>query len=239
MQISDNSSMPINEYGTNLFRSKFDPLAAFKAKTALRSGKLTESLDGYTKGDELTHMLGKTIENVDLPTQQEAVFPNSALGTQEAPIGYFSSQDPEENPELNPREKDGEAVNESDFLQSSRVDTRELIVPIVNSNISDLVKKREAGNVIADCAVETVNQAVRMGPQRQSERLKKQEKGEVKIADKPEATMLKKNLEGNHLNFKNSFAVLSNSDLMLRSSKMGVDTKDLLLEQFNIIKDLE
>ena len=131
MQISDNASMPINEYGTNLFRSKFDPLAAFEAKIALRSGKLTESLDGYTKGDELTHILGKTIENVDLPTQQEAVCPNPALGTQEAPIGVFSSQDPEENPELNPREKDGETVNESNFLQSSRVDTGELIVPIV------------------------------------------------------------------------------------------------------------
>ena len=144
MQISDDSSMPINEYGTNLFRSKFDPLAAFEAKTALRSGKLSESLDEYTKGDELTHMLGKTIENVDLPTQQEAVCPNPALGIQEAPIGYFSSQDPEENPELNPREKDGETVNESDFLQFSRVGTGELIATTVNSNISDLVEKREA-----------------------------------------------------------------------------------------------
>ena len=93
--------------------------------------------------------------------------------------------------------------------------------------------------MIVDCAVETVNQDMRMRPQRQSERLKNQGKGEVKIANKAEAAMLKKNLEGNHLNFKNSLAVLNNSDLMIRSSKMGVDTKDLPLEQFNIIKDLE
>ena len=93
--------------------------------------------------------------------------------------------------------------------------------------------------MIVDCAVETVNQDVRMRLQRQSERLKNKGKGEVKIANKAEAAMLKKNLEGNHLNFKNSFAVLNNSDLMIRSSKIGVDTKDLPLEQFNIIKDLE
>ena len=48
--------------------------------------------------------------------------------------------------------------------------------------------------MIVDCAVETVNQDMRMRPQRQSERLKNQGKGEVKIADKAEAAMLKKNL---------------------------------------------
>jgi len=51
--------------------------------------------------------------------------------------------------------------------------------------------------------------------------------------------MIKKNLEGTKLNSKNSFSVLSNLDLMLRSNKMGVDTKELALEQFDIIKDLE
>ena len=75
--------------------------------------------------------------------------------------------------------------------------------------------------------------------QKQSERLRNQGNNNIKITEKAEVPLAKKNLEGNHLNFKISFVVLSNSDLMLRSSKMGVDTKDLPLEQFNIIKDLE
>ena len=53
MQLADNSIVPINEYGTNLFGSKFDPLAAIEAKFALKTGKLPEPMEaGMTKGDD-------------------------------------------------------------------------------------------------------------------------------------------------------------------------------------------
>jgi hypothetical protein len=49
----------------------------------------------------------------------------------------------------------------------------------------------------------------------------------------------KKNLEGNYLNLKNSFAVLSNDELVSRSKKMGVKVDDNELEKFDVLKDLE
>jgi hypothetical protein len=49
----------------------------------------------------------------------------------------------------------------------------------------------------------------------------------------------KKNLEGNHTNFRNSFAVLNNSDLADRAGKMGVNTDNVVLEKFDILRELE
>lgn len=40
--VSDTALVPINEYGSNLYSSKYDPLAAIEAKFALKSGKLPE-----------------------------------------------------------------------------------------------------------------------------------------------------------------------------------------------------
>jgi hypothetical protein len=45
-------------------------------------------------------------------------------------------------------------------------------------------------------------------PVRRSERIKRQEMGGMKIADKAHMAARKKNLEGNNLSHKNSFAVL-------------------------------
>jgi hypothetical protein len=46
-------------------------------------------------------------------------------------------------------------------------------------------------------------------------------------------------LEGNHLNLKNSFAVLNNNELMVRSRKMRVKVGVDDLAKFDILKDLE
>jgi hypothetical protein len=46
-------------------------------------------------------------------------------------------------------------------------------------------------------------------------------------------------LEGKHLNLKNSFAVLNNNELMVRSRKMGVKVGVEDLAKFDILKDLE
>jgi hypothetical protein len=44
----------------------------------------------------------------------------------------------------------------------------------------------------------------------------------MKIVDKAALMGQKKNLEGNILTFKNSFAVVSNNELMHRSKKWGL-----------------
>jgi len=61
----------------------------------------------------------------------------------------------------------------------------------------------------------------------------------MKIADRAEALMKKKNLEGNPLTSKNSFAVLNNSDLMSKASKFGIDTNNLDFAKIDLMKDLE
>jgi hypothetical protein len=57
---------------------------------------------------------------------------------------------------------------------------------------------------------------------RQSQRIKEQGLGAASIAEKATLGAQRKNLEGKHLNLKNSFAVLNNNELMVRSRKMGV-----------------
>jgi F420-dependent methylenetetrahydromethanopterin dehydrogenase len=56
---------------------------------------------------------------------------------------------------------------------------------------------------------------------RQRQRLKEQGLGSIKIAEKAMLAAQKKNLEGNHLNSKNSFVVLNNDELVDRSRKPG------------------
>jgi hypothetical protein len=77
------------------------------------------------------------------------------------------------------------------------------------------------------------------GAIRQSQRVKEQGLGAINIAEKATLAAQKRNLEGNHLNLKNSFAVLSNTDLMSRSRKMGVKIGEGDLQKFDILKELE
>jgi hypothetical protein len=74
---------------------------------------------------------------------------------------------------------------------------------------------------------------------RQSQRIKEQGLGAVNIAEKATLAAQRKNLEGKHLNLKNSFAVLNNNELMIRSRKMGVKVGVEDLAKFDILKDLE
>jgi hypothetical protein len=74
---------------------------------------------------------------------------------------------------------------------------------------------------------------------RQSQRIKEQGMGGVNITENAVVAAQKKNLEGNHLNLKNSFAVLSNNELVSRSRKMGVNVGEVDLEKIDILKDLE
>jgi hypothetical protein len=49
----------------------------------------------------------------------------------------------------------------------------------------------------------------------------------------------KKNLEGNNIHLKNSFAVLDNLMLINKFGKMGGDISNAKLEHFDLLKDLE
>jgi hypothetical protein len=57
---------------------------------------------------------------------------------------------------------------------------------------------------------------------RQSQAVRDQGMEGVKIAEKATLAAQKKNLEGNHLNLKNSSAVLNNNELITRDKKWGL-----------------
>ncbi|KAG2575744.1 hypothetical protein PVAP13_7KG373201 [Panicum virgatum] len=200
MQLADNSIVPINEYGTNLFGSKFDPLAAIEAKFALKTGKLPEPM-----------------------LQENAVCPSPPTGTQEPPTLGVSSQEEQEIQESTIHKEPAAYVTEKEVTV-----TEEVIHDPNAASIGHISNASESGQTHID-VVNSVTPDMKQNYMRQSERLKKQGPGDIKIADKAETAMIKKNLEGTKLNL----------DLMLRSNKMDVDTKELALEQFDIIKDLE
>lgn len=59
------------------------------------------------------------------------------------------------------------------------------------------------------------------------------------IAEKAEELTRKRNLEGTNLYSKNSFAVLSDEEIIDKTSKMGVNWDVNDMEVINVIKDLE
>lgn len=61
----------------------------------------------------------------------------------------------------------------------------------------------------------------------------------MKIADKAEELTRKRNLEGTNLSSKNSFAVLSDKDIIDKSVNMGVKTDINMMQTVNVIRDLE
>jgi hypothetical protein len=74
---------------------------------------------------------------------------------------------------------------------------------------------------------------------RQSQRIKEQGMGAIKIAEKAALAVKKKNLEGNYSNPQNSFAVLSNDEITDRSRKMGVRIEDNIPEKCDMLRELE
>jgi hypothetical protein len=76
-------------------------------------------------------------------------------------------------------------------------------------------------------------------PVRQSERIKEQDHGGVKISEKAERAAKKRNLEGNSFVNKNSFAVLDSLELINKFSKMGGNSSSVTMEHIDLLKELE
>jgi uncharacterized membrane protein len=62
---------------------------------------------------------------------------------------------------------------------------------------------------------------------------------EMKIADKADMATRKKNMEGNNIIHKNSFAVFDSLVLVNKFNKMGGNSTTINLEHFDLLKYLE
>jgi len=178
------STTVINEYGTNMFKSKSDPLIAVEAKQALLSGKHSplkplqedeQTLDGTQEGQ---------VPDADDESTGKVSIPSPYNSTQET-VDWSSQELPSQ-----------------------------------------------------DQSVTMENQPQTFG-QRQSNRLREQGNDNRKIAEKAETHLTKKNLEGNSLSSKNSFAVLENSDIIIRAGKLGIDSTNLNYEKIDMLRELE
>ena len=75
--------------------------------------------------------------------------------------------------------------------------------------------------------------------QKQSERLRNQGNNNIKITEKAEVLLAKKNLEGNSFSSQNSLAVLDNNDIIIKASKLGIDSQNLSYEKIDLLRELE
>uniref|UniRef100_K3ZCJ0 CCHC-type domain-containing protein n=1 Tax=Setaria italica TaxID=4555 RepID=K3ZCJ0_SETIT len=149
---------------------------------------------------------------------------------------------PAENPKMTEANAPGTTV-----LPSPETGTQEAPVPIWSSQedqvLEELVVEGKSTLVEKEMskaeATDELIVADSLGQLRQSDQIKKQGVRGIKIADKAELATKKKNLDVNHLSSQKSFAVLYNNELMLRSSKMGVNINSIDLEQFDVLKDME
>lgn len=116
MQCNAAHTMVINEYGSNMWNFKFDPLVAIEAKSAIRSA--------YKQGWTLQSELEKESQIKEMMTNQTlglATSPSPARGTQEEPRMDMSSQE-EENTLLNvTQDQEKEPVWERDADDSEEV----------------------------------------------------------------------------------------------------------------------
>jgi hypothetical protein len=282
MRINERT-VAIHEYGTNMLKNNYDPLAVIEAKLAMNKGKID------CGSNETTNKVNATCEQVEGPVPTN---PSPQTGTQEAPAAEWSSQ--EDNARINlevaeniagkgkttqmspnweeveedtdkedPSELEGDRQKDSVFggdaentdaeedgdslaapwegleEESDREDLIDLETDTQENLVNEGDRQMET-SVTEDMEdINKENTTPEKITTRQSQRIKEQGLGAINITEKAVFAAQKKNLEGNHLNLKNSFAVLSNNELVTRSRKMGVNVGEADLEKFDILKDLE
>lgn len=245
MRIAENKSTAINEYGSNFFKSKFDPLAAIEAKAALLA---------QNSAEEVNSMKPSACEEMIMADRKELApqAPSSPMGTQEAPEVEWSSQ---ETTTL--LTQDG-AMEETNLQKATK--NMECDKPIAGdkSEIEQPQQSPDGSMQEEDVGLATdlpdkatlqeeeiskkdpTNPQEVLADRRHSERLKNQGTGTLNMSEKAEALKEKKNLPGNSQpQVQNSFAALSNDAIISISSKMGINVASLSFEFCDFLRDLE
>lgn len=156
--------------------------------------------------------------------------PSPNLGTQEAPTEEWSSQE------------DGAKRGESDMHEKPVSDQEGMWMEEMMTAQTMLEQNQTEGKtlVVEEAAEMEDKSQEEVLNRRQSQRLKNQGAGDIKIADKAGVLKERKNLLGTtHHSSQNSFAVLSNDSLITISNLMGVNTPALYIDHFDVLRELE
>jgi hypothetical protein len=196
------------------------------------------SNDNDRRGEELR------LEDTDVLTH-----PSPGTGTQEGPGFELSSQEKVEEKEEKTHEdkttKDGSGDTQmspcwEDIEEKNDKEEEERSQEKENMCVDDKMETNDTALALDKILQPSnISSNTDQGQKRQSQRIKEQGWEGVKVMDKATWATQKKNLKDKQLNFKNSFAVLDNNELVIRSKKMGIDTTNLDLENFDVLKDLE
>ncbi|CAN6312493.1 unnamed protein product [Urochloa humidicola] len=271
MHLKENKSAVINEYGSNLYKYKSDPLAIIEAKQALFS----------TEKEKGQHLRLQTIQeevdsSVDGKGQMESTenqdisnsFPSPGRGTQEAPQVEWSSQ---EDNKGNSSEDIGERTEVADqqnilspewgrFSQECSVEKLDEVEAemLEKAQSQDTSNSEEIGtaqtiettieleviNGMGEQQLETsteedgqqkrtkIQMQKRGGEVRQSERVKAQGTGQLKISQKAEALVAKKNLEGEDVGgLEQAAEMIKTTALFFHPQEAAVDDAGMVLLQ--------
>ncbi|CAN6288347.1 unnamed protein product [Urochloa humidicola] len=195
MKVSDSKTVAINEYGTNMMRLQYDPLAVIEAKLAMRQGKLVP--------DKEEPMTSKNLETAttQLITQEQkeetlGFSPSPRIGTQGAPVVEVSSQEESTLQDSQVFGKGGDINLSPDWERlADEGATEEEAVGIENN--SSRLNLRSDKDMPNEKELKTQLMEVEdQGQVRQSTRLQQQGLGGVKVSEKAELAARKKDLEG-------------------------------------------
>jgi hypothetical protein len=165
---------------------------------------------------------------VDVPTQ-----PSPGNGTQE-PTADWSSQ--EDNTE---HETGGEDILSGKDAKKQQSPNWESLEDESDKDLQDITESEMEGVDKEDETAGDTELIQEERPTRQSQRIKEQGCGGIKIAEKAAMAVKKKNLEGNLSKHQNSFAVLSNNEIIDRARNMGVRIENDIPEKCDLLRELE
>jgi hypothetical protein len=264
--VNEDAHAVINEYGSNLKKSKFDPLKTIEAKKALHDcGKMKIfQLEDY--------MIG-TSSSKKLPTIQEekkgenvperAVSMSPVKDSQGAPEVDLSSQ--EEALQKVSQDIDWDIIQEEDDLEAEvtmmavEIDTdsdkRDAVVVIATETLGmeSQIIEQEGGVTLneQDCGTDKIQETVNAWEQqdnspthvvekeqsinqdgwpvwqqvRQSKRLRESGTAQAKMVEQGQGNnSTAMEVEGMESNDQNSFAVLSNFQIISLATQMGIHT---------------
>jgi hypothetical protein len=268
MQLNETNSIVVNEYGTNLVKRKMDPLMVIEAKNAMsKSEQVAEKTQGESLQEEMEDGGGGTQEapGMENLSQEENHLSQDAImvgGSGETLVKdkiAMTAQDSAllitDEAVLDPVIPGKETMTSAKYLVEHGEGIEDPASQSTSSDWDFLADEESAENMLMKETQdeEVVDEAAQIEkgkskhiinskggkPVRQSERIKKQDNGGVKITEKAERAAKKRNLEGNSFVNKNSFAVLDSLEIINKFSKMGGNSISVTMEHIDLLKDLE
>jgi hypothetical protein len=118
-------TVAINEYGTNLLKYKFDPLAVTEAKVAMAQGKGGGGCSEGNQTEKCTITPPKENVNCEMEMVTQTSQPSPSMGSQEAPAAEWSSQEDNALMIVTEKEKENRKEVEKETKQSPNWETIE------------------------------------------------------------------------------------------------------------------